>query len=107
MQKIGLKYYEDLSERMPREEVTELLERVKKTANSVFKEAKNKLRIEAVGSYRRGKPTCGDIDILITRKDEKPIAGMIEKLVVQLEKEGFLKERLGSLRYSHMGSEAY
>ena len=31
----------------------------------------------------------------------------MEKVVVRLEKEGFLKERLGSLRYSHTGSEGY
>lgn len=26
-------------------------------------------RIEVCGSYRRGKPTCGDMDIIISRKD--------------------------------------
>jgi DNA polymerase/3'-5' exonuclease PolX len=34
--------------------------------------------VEAVGSYRRGKATCGDIDILITRKD-----GYVEKNLLQ------------------------
>jgi DNA polymerase lambda len=47
------------------------------------------------------------VDVLITRTDGGSIAGMMEKIVVKLEKEGFLKERLGSLRYSHMGSEGY
>ena len=65
------------------------------------------LKVEACGSYRRGKQTCGDIDILITKKDGSSIKGIVEKVVVHLEKEGFLKERLGSLRYSHTGSEGY
>lgn len=65
-----------------------------------MKDVKNKFKIEACGSYRRGKESCGDIDVLITRSDGVPITGIMEKLVERLEKEGFLKERLGSLRYS-------
>lgn len=33
------------------------------------------------GSYRRGKETCGDIDILITRKDGANIRGFLMKLI--------------------------
>lgn len=29
----------------------------------------------------RGKPTCGDIDVLLTRRDEKPFEGFLNKLV--------------------------
>ena len=47
------------------------------------------------GSYRRGKEQCGDVDVLITRIDSRKITGMLERLVNQLEKQGFLKERLG------------
>ena len=37
---------------------------------------------------------CGDVDILITRSDNTPITGTLEKLVVCLEKQKFLQERL-------------
>ena len=37
------------------------------------------------GSYRRGAPTCGDIDILITRLDGKRDPGYLLKLVRSLE----------------------
>ena len=73
---------------------------------TVVKDNKH-LSVEACGSYRRGKKTCGDIDILITKNDGSSIKGIVEKAVERLEKQGFLKERLGSLRYSHMGSEGY
>ena len=43
----------------------------------------------------------------MTRKDDKPINGMLEKLIVKLEKDDFLKERLGSTRVSDKGSEMY
>jgi nucleotidyltransferase/DNA polymerase involved in DNA repair len=36
MQKIGLKYHEDFSEKIPRDEVTQLLERLKKTAVKII-----------------------------------------------------------------------
>ena len=89
IQKIGLKYYEDFNQRIPREEVEKLLERVKEACMSEVKDNKN-LSVEACGSYRRGKLNCGDIDILITKKDGSSIKGIIERVVERLEKEGFL-----------------
>jgi len=107
MQKIGLKYYEDFKVRIPRSEVEALLAKVREACFAEVKNSKKVLSVEAVGSYRRGRENCGDIDILITKTDGSSVAGVIEKVVVRLEKEGFLKERLGSLRYSTTGSEGY
>jgi len=107
MQKIGLKYYEDFIEKIPRDEVTQLLDRLKKTAYKVIPNGEKVLSIIAAGSYRRGRPLCGDIDVLITRTDGQDIKGLNEKIVVALEKEGFLKERLGALRKNESGGEGY
>lgn len=74
---------------------------------SLVKDGENKLIVECCGSYRRGKPSCGDIDILITKKNSDKVQGLLKKLVETLEKEGFLKERLGRLRLSSSGSEGY
>ena len=66
------------------------------------------LIFETCGSYRRGKQSCGDVDILVTTEsnanERTNIIGMLEKIVSNLEKNGFLKERLGALRYSSSGS---
>ena len=90
-QTVGLKYYEDFLERMPREEAGLISETVQKTARELFGAT---VKVIACGSYRRGRPTCGDVDILITRTDHKQVKGMCERLVVRLEEIGFLKERL-------------
>ena len=71
---------------------------VKSAAENLFGET---IRVETCGSYRRGKPQCGDVDILITRMDEKPLAGMLELLVMHLQEKGFLKECL-SLSEGHL-----
>jgi DNA polymerase/3'-5' exonuclease PolX len=105
LQQVGLKYYEDFNERMPRDEATAISNIVYNAAYELF--GKDTIIIETCGSYRRGKQSCGDVDILLTRKDEKPINGMLEKLIVKLEKDEFLKERLGSTRVSDKGSEMY
>ena len=67
---------------MPRMEVEELLNKVNETAQKLFKGMKEVIRLEACGSFRRGKESCGDIDILITREKNEPIAGLLEKLVI-------------------------
>jgi DNA polymerase lambda len=53
------------------------------------KNGKKVLKVGACGSFRRGRETCGDIDVLITKVDGSSIKGIIEKVVVRLEKEGF------------------
>jgi DNA polymerase lambda len=107
MQKIGLKYYEDFKERMPRAEVEQLLARVRKGCYEEVKGGDKVLSVEACGSFRRGSPTCGDIDVLITMRDGSSIKGLCERIVKHLECQGFLKERLGDFRYSTTGSEGY
>jgi len=62
---IGLKYYEDILQRIPRNEI----EKYEKTLEKYFKEASptgSESKFEIVGSYRRGAETSGDIDIIIT-----------------------------------------
>ncbi|KAJ3739833.1 Nucleotidyltransferase [Lentinula detonsa] len=61
-QKIGIKFYDDLNSRMPREEAKAIFELIKPIALRIDP----KLVVEIMGSYRRGKADCGDIDILIT-----------------------------------------
>jgi DNA polymerase lambda len=91
-QKIGLKYYEDLIIRIPREECEMFLEEIEKVLFSFI--SKDIIKIEICGSYRRGKQTCGDVDFLITRKDDSGIDGILTHLVDQLYLKGIMKETL-------------
>lgn len=56
--------------------------------------------VECCGSYRRGKATCGDIDILIASPDHVKL----EPVLVELERMGVLKERLSAPRSSPIES---
>lgn len=103
-QKVGLKYFEDFQEKIPRAQATIISNIVSEAVIRLYGKA---VKLETCGSYRRGRLTCGDVDILITRTDDKPVAGMLEPVLQLLEKEGFLKERLGNTRVSDRGSEMY
>ena len=39
------------------------------------------LIVQACGSYRRGKPTCGDVDILITHPDGHSHKKIFNKII--------------------------
>ena len=43
---------------------------------------------QACGSYRRGKATCGDVDVLVTHPDGKSHKGIFSKLLEKLKEEG-------------------
>lgn len=63
IQKLGLEYYDEISQKIPRDEI----QKFEIIFNSVFeKYAPHDSKFEIVGSYRRGKPNSGDIDIIIT-----------------------------------------
>ena len=85
VQKVGLRYYEDILKRIPRSEIEEY-ESIFDT-NFMFatllKEPNDDPRFEVVGSYRRGAQNSGDIDVIITANDPKVFVRFIDTLIKQ------------------------
>ena len=52
------------------------------------------LEVVTCGSYRRGKPTCGDIDILVTHPDGRSHRGRLTTFLEEGHKCGFLTDDL-------------
>ena len=78
VQKVGLKYYEDILEKIPRSEIDEYNEIFK----DVFKTVSDSdSRYEIVGSYRRGALSSGDIDVIITSKSPEVFVRFLDSLV--------------------------
>ena len=76
-QKIGLKYYNDILQRIPRDEIVDF----EKHIATSFPKDDPDARYEIVGSYRRGLPNSGDIDVIITSKDPKTFKTFIDILL--------------------------
>ncbi|KAJ7630120.1 DNA polymerase lambda, partial [Mycena polygramma] len=91
-QQIGIQFYDDINDRMPREEAGELFELIKPVALAIDP----KLEVHIMGSYRRGKKDCGDIDIMITRcpDDGKTHAGILHHLLKALHAKGIISDDL-------------
>lgn len=62
MQKYGLMYYDDLNDRIPRDEVQAVGQKIQLLLKKISRE----IIFTIAGSYRRGLPYSGDIDILIS-----------------------------------------
>jgi NAD-dependent DNA ligase len=78
VQKAGLKYYEDILERIPRSEID--------CYANIFESAFNKVKesgshYEIVGSYRRGGLNSGDIDVILTSPSEDAFKRFIDELI--------------------------
>ena len=78
IQKVGLRYYEDVLKRIPRSEIEEY--------KSIFESDFNKVatpdsKFEIVGSYRRGAQTSGDIDVIITSDSPNVFINFINELI--------------------------
>jgi len=80
-QKIGLQYYDDINERMPRDEAAE----IEKAIRDVAVELLPDVLLVVCGSYRRGRATCGDIDILISHPDNRSHYGFLITLLDRLK----------------------
>jgi NAD-dependent DNA ligase/DNA polymerase/3'-5' exonuclease PolX len=96
VQKMGLRYYEDVLKRIPRSEIDDY----KELLNPLFKKVEQNYQpfskapdlaqpfskvvdMEIVGSYRRGAATSGDIDIIITSQNEEIFKNFIDELIKQ------------------------
>jgi NAD-dependent DNA ligase len=79
IQKIGLQFYEDILQRIPRSEIEEF--------ESIFKQIFDKTKtnasdkFEIVGSYRRGALNSGDIDVIITGSTGDAYKFLIDELI--------------------------
>ena len=92
IQTVGLKYHEDINEKIPREEVDEYKQRFNKSFNEIAFEGS---RFEIVGSYRREKQMSGDIDVIITNdKNNKNDTSLFKKFVDELLKKEIIIEIL-------------
>ena len=94
-QKIGLKYYEDLLERIPRKETMVHEKYILKVFNAMDCGA------NVMGSYRRNAPDNGDIDVIVYNNEDnkdKYKAG-----IEYLKKEGYLVEDLAYGDKKYMG----
>ena len=90
---IGLKYAEEFAKRIPCEKVTRMFEFVKNIIEEMSP-VKNLYRVEVCGSYRRGKETCGDMDIILTRIDGTFDKKFLVNLICELESKKFLTDHL-------------
>jgi NAD-dependent DNA ligase/DNA polymerase/3'-5' exonuclease PolX len=83
VQKVGLKFYEDILKRIPRSEIVEY-EKIfdkdfKKVVGEIGKSGDS--RMEIVGSYRRGAESSGDIDVIITSETPTVFVKFIDELI--------------------------
>lgn len=99
-QKVGLKYYNDLEKRVPRDQVAEVAKKVMDEVRQIQRELGWKVKARVCGSYRRRLETSGDMDVLLTEETGKPI---LTELVNRLVQKGVLLETLGLGPTKYMG----
>ena len=80
-QLIGLKHYEDILLRIPREEMDAHFQYI----TDILKFVSNNFEIQIVGSYRRQQKDSGDIDVLITHPNKNIIndPSLMERIIIR------------------------
>ena len=96
---LGLKYYEDGIQRIPRAEMaaheTQLLSVIPAGMTGTI-----------VGSYRRGAPNSGDVDMLVTYNEamtEKAASAFFKGMVAELTRRGYIIDKLAGGGKKWMG----
>uniref|UniRef100_A0A6C0EUS5 DNA polymerase lambda n=1 Tax=viral metagenome TaxID=1070528 RepID=A0A6C0EUS5_9ZZZZ len=88
-QRTGLKYYDDILARIPRSEIEQYYDVFAGAFNAATAATANVVgdsRFEIVGSFRRGALDSGDIDVIITSKNDFVFKAFIDILI----KEGII-----------------
>jgi len=85
---IGFRYYEDLLERMSRDQIKGFIKMLK----NIIQEINPNFVVKCCGSYRRKKQTIGDIDILVMDPANKDWIDII------MRKDGYFPKIIGKLR---------
>lgn len=88
---IGLQYYNDFLQRIPRQECEDIASVVRRHATDL---RGPHATVIITGSYRRGAETMGDVDLLVSHPDPKCTYDFIDALVASLTREGWIAETL-------------
>jgi len=75
-QRLALEYYDDLKERIPRDEMDKWKALFTKLLDS---NTDDDFKWDLVGSYRRGMPSSSDLDLIITDRENKDIIKILER----------------------------
>ncbi|KAJ5365360.1 hypothetical protein N7517_008246 [Penicillium concentricum] len=94
VQQIGVKFYEEFQEGIPRDESEGIANVVREHAGRVRPEDKNGIECVIVGGYRRGKELSGDVDIVLSHRDDAVTRNLIVDIVASLEAERYITHTL-------------
>ena len=97
-QSVGLTYIDDLKKRIPRAEMEKHEAYVRKMLPKEFE-------MVVVGSYRRGLPTSGDFDVMITSPHlgELVASSHFQQFIDLLSEEGYLRGEFARGEHKFMG----
>ncbi|KAI9864103.1 MAG: hypothetical protein M1813_003420 [Trichoglossum hirsutum] len=91
VQQIGVKYFEELQQKISRQEVESIAEIIAQHARKVRDHG---VEYCIVGGYRRGKQESGDVDVILSHRDEIQTLGLIRDVVSSLETDGWITHTL-------------
>lgn len=96
VQQIGVKFYEEFQEGVPRAESEGIATVIRDHAGRVRPEDGTGGGIECVivGGYRRGKELSGDVDIVLSHRDDAVTRNLIVDVVASLEAERYITHTL-------------
>ncbi|KIW15659.1 hypothetical protein PV08_05708 [Exophiala spinifera] len=100
VQQIGVKYYDEFMAKIPRAEVEQISGVILDHARSVLgvKPAQyggvEDVECIIVGGYRRGKTECGDVDVVLSHRDEAKTKDLVVDIVSSLEATGWITHTL-------------
>ncbi|KAG6037299.1 hypothetical protein E4U41_005223 [Claviceps citrina] len=90
VQQIGVKYYDEFKKKISRQEVEDIAKEILAHARRIDPG----FEMAIVGGYRRGKKESGDVDVVLSHREEAQTLYMIEKLVLSLESAGLITHTL-------------
>lgn len=97
VQQIGVKFYDEFLEKMPRSEVEHIRDVVHEHVQHVCGRPEG-VRTCIVGGYRRGKEESGDADIMVSHLDEVRLLDAIDDIVASLHADKWITHSLGTTR---------
>lgn len=90
VQQIGVKYYEEFQQKIPRDEVERIGGIILEAANSVAPGC----QMTIVGGHRRGKPESGDVDVVVSHPDETVTLYLVQRIVEEVERREWITHTL-------------